>query len=76
MLRGRETLNNLQMLVEVHLIQSDGEELNCMLLWTKQHVTSAVPTRNYNVLNINWKGIMVRPSQLWDSLQAGIENSY
>jgi hypothetical protein len=33
------------MLIEVHLIQSDGEMLNCMLLCTKKHVTSAVPTQ-------------------------------
>jgi hypothetical protein len=68
MLRGRDTLNNLQMLIEVHLIQSDGEELNFVLLYTKQHVTSAVPTQYYNVLNINWEGIMVRPSQHFETV--------
>jgi len=68
MLRGRETLNNLQMLGEVHLIRSDGEELNCMLLCTKKHVTSAVSTRYYNVLYVNWEGIMVRTSQHFDTV--------
>jgi len=56
------------MLIEVHLIQSEGEDLICMVLCTKQHVTSAVPAQYYNVLNINWDGIMVRPSQHFETV--------
>lgn len=39
-----------------------------MLLCTKKHVTSTVPTQYYNVLNINWEGIMFRPSQHFDTV--------
>lgn len=39
-----------------------------MLLRTKQHVTAVVPTQDYSVLNINWEGIMVKPSQHFETV--------
>lgn len=55
-------MNILQILIEVHLVQSDDEELSCVFLCTKKRVTSAVPTEYYNILSVICEGSTVRPS--------------